>query len=229
MRTIDRRDPVADRDRSTLPAGVVFAGGSISDGQQALYPEEDFAIRHAVPKRRAEFRAGRTFARTALLQLGMAPMPILPGNDRAPVWPVGIAASITHDDTYCGVIAAKTADFASVGIDIDSTTPLDADLVRLVCGTAELEQRTALADRLAVDFAKLIFCAKESAYKAYFPLTRSVLDFPDVEIRISPGDGTFCATVRASAPVMPNLGRTLAGRFLTVGSHLITWVTVHTR
>jgi 4'-phosphopantetheinyl transferase EntD len=142
------------------------------------------------------------------------------------VWPAGIAASITHDDAYCGVIAARTADFAALGIDVDATTPLDHDLVRIVCSASELEHGAALAGQLPADFAKLVFCAKESTYKAYFSLTRTVLDFADVELRLSPRDGTFSATVRASAPAMPNIGRTLAGNFRTVESRLITWVTV---
>ncbi len=226
MQTSGRRDPVADRVRASLPPGVVFAGGDIRDAQEPLYAEEEHAIRRAVPKRRAEFRAGRTYARAALRALGIAPVPILAGSDRAPVWPAGIAASITHDDMYCGVIAAQCADFAAVGIDVDSTTPLDHDLVRIVCSASELEHGAALADQLCADFPKLVFCAKESTYKAYFSLTRTVLDFDDVELRISPHEGTFSASVRASAPAMPNIGRTLAGNFLTVESRLITWVTV---
>ena len=226
MHTSDRRDPVADRLRALLPPHVVFAGGDIRDGQEPLYPEEEYAIRHAVPKRRAEFRAGRTYARAALRALGVAPVPILAGSDRAPVWPAGIAASITHDDAYCGVIAARSADFAALGIDIDSTTPLDRDLVRTVCSASELEHGAALAGQLSADFPKLVFCVKESTYKAYFSLTRTMLDFYDVGIRIAPHDGTFTASVRASAPAMPNIGRTITGKYLTVESRLIAWVTL---
>lgn len=209
-----------------MPPGVVFAGGEIADGQQLLYPEEEAAVRHAVPKRRAEFRAGRTYARAALLELGVAPVPIPAGDDRAPVWPPRIAASITHDDTYCGVMAAYARDFAAVGIDIDSAAPLDADLVKYVCGAAELKHRAALGGQLAADFPKLIFCAKESAYKAYFSLTRTVLEFADVDVRVSPGNGAFSAAVRASAPAMPGFGREIAGSFLVLGGRLVTWVTV---
>jgi 4'-phosphopantetheinyl transferase EntD len=226
MRTHDKPDPVADAIRRSMPAGAVFAGGPIAGAQQQLYAQEESAIRYAVPKRRAEFQAGRTYARAALLALGIAPGPIAAGNDRAPVWPPGITASITHDDTYCGVIAATISDFAAVGIDIDSATPLDGALVRDVCSAAELEQRAAIEGQLGADVPKLIFCAKESAYKAYFSLTRVTLEFADVEIRLAPGRDTFTATVLATAPPMPTYGRTLEGRFLPVGGHLMTWVAV---
>ncbi|HEY6234087.1 MAG TPA: 4'-phosphopantetheinyl transferase superfamily protein [Candidatus Elarobacter sp.] len=226
MCTGDKPDPVADAIRRSMPAGAVFAGGPITGAQEPLYAQEEEAIRRAVPKRRAEFRAGRTYARAALLALGVAPVPILAGKDRAPVWPPGITASITHDDTYCGVIAATVSDFAAVGIDIDSATPLDADLVRVVCSATELEHRAALEEQLAIDVPKLIFCAKESTYKAYFSLTRVVLDFPDVEIRLAPAHGAFTATVLAPAPPLPTSGRAVEGRFLAAGGHLVTWAAV---
>jgi 4'-phosphopantetheinyl transferase EntD len=225
MHASGRHDPVAERVRASLPSGVVFTGGDIRDAQAPLYPDEELAIRHAVPKRRAEFRAGRTYARAALRALGVAPAAIPAGSDRAPVWPAAVAASITHDDTYCGVLAARSTDFAAVGIDVESAAPLDADLVRMVCGAAEIAHGAALAQG-GVDVPKLVFCAKESTYKAYYALTRTVIDFPDVDMRISPHDGTFSAHVNASAPAMPRFGRTIAGRFLTVGNRLITWVTV---
>ena len=215
--------------RASMPPGAVFAGGEIRDAQQPLFPEEDAAVRNAVPKRRAEFRAGRTYARAALRELGIAPAPIAAGADRAPVWPPGVAASITHDDTYCGAMAARVSDYAAVGIDIESSAPLDADLIRSICSATELEHGAALGDTLAVDFPKLIFCAKESAYKAYFSLTRTFLEFSDMEIRVSPHDGTFTGTVLAGAPPMETFGRTIGGRFLTIGDHLITWAAIPQR
>lgn len=217
---------IAERVRAAMPAGAVFAGGAIADAQQVLYPEEEPAIRNAVAKRRAEFRAGRTYARAALLELGVGPVPIVAGRDRAPVWPAEVAASITHDDTYCGVMAARSSDFAAVGIDIDSAAPLDADIVNYVCGANELAHRAELDGQLGADFAKLVFCAKESAYKAYFALTRFVLEFADVELRVSPAGGAFTATVLARAPAIPAFGRTIAGRFLVLGDRLVTWATI---
>ncbi len=209
-----------------MPPGVVFRGGEIAAAQSPLFPDEEPAVRNAVPKRRAEFQAGRTYARAALAELGIPAAPIIAGPDRAPVWPSTIAASITHDDTFCGVMAAKTSDFAAVGIDIESAAPLGDDLTGYVCSETEREHRAHLGDALAADFPKLVFCAKESAYKAYFTLTRVVLDFADVEIRISPHDGAFTATIRTSAPPMPAYGRAIAGRFLAAGDHLIAWATI---
>ena len=218
-----------DAIRSSMPPRAVFAGGAIRDAQQPLFPDEDVAVRNAVPKRRAEFRAGRTYARAALLELGVPPVPIVPGPDRAPVWPPGVTASITHDATYCGVMAARSTDYLAVGIDIEHAAPLDADLVRSICSFAEIEHGAALGDALSVDFPKLVFCAKESAYKAYFSLTRTFLEFSDMEIRVSPRDGTFTGTVLAGAPPIPAFGRAIGGRFLSIGDRLITWAAIPQR
>lgn len=217
---------IAARIASLMPPGVVFAGGAIGDGQQPLYPVEEAAIRKAVQKRRAEFRAGRTFARAALHELGVAAAPIPAGSDRVPVWPPGVTASITHDDTFCGVMAARTADFAAVGIDVDSADPLDADLIGAICGAAELEHGAVLRASLRVDFPKLIFCAKESTYKAYFSLTRTVLEFDEVDVRVSPDEAAFSATVRAPAPALPGNVRVITGNFAAIECHLVTWVAV---
>jgi hypothetical protein len=55
------------------------------------------------------------------------------------------------------------------------------------------------------------------------------LEFADMEIRVSPRDGTFTGTVLPAAPPMPELGRTISGRFLTIGDHLITWAAIPQR
>src|ERR1700738_3802934 len=125
-------------------------------------------------------------------------------------------------------MAARVSDFAAVGIDVESAAPLDADLVSYICSASELAHRAEL-DELGTDFGKLVFCAKESAYKAYYPLAHVVLEFADVDVRVSPEDGAFTATVLATAPEIPGFGRTLAGRFLALGDRLVTWATVPAR
>ena len=67
---------------------------------EGLLPEERGAVAKAVPKRVAQFTAGRVCARRALAQLGNTePVPILMGEDRAPQWPAGYVGSISHTDT----------------------------------------------------------------------------------------------------------------------------------
>ena len=100
----------------------------------ALLPGEQAAIIHAVDKRRREFMAGRTCARRAMVALGEQAAPIPQGKDRAPIWPQGVVGSITHTDTRCAVAVARVADgFCSLGLDIEPATPINPELLRIIC------------------------------------------------------------------------------------------------
>ena len=54
------------------------------------------AVERSVPRRRAEYLAGRRAAQAALLEHGVAACDIGTGGDRAPAWPEGYTGSITH-------------------------------------------------------------------------------------------------------------------------------------
>ena len=60
-----------------------------------LFPAEEAVIAAAVDMRR-EFATVRRCARAALSQLGVAPVPLLPGVRGAPGWSHGIVGSMTH-------------------------------------------------------------------------------------------------------------------------------------
>ncbi len=59
-----------------------------------------------------------------------------------------------------------------------------------------------------VSWDRLLFSAKESVYKAWFPLTGQWLGFPDARIAVQ-ADGTFFARLRVPWPAAA--GRPLAG------------------
>ena len=74
---------------------------------------------------------------------------------------------------------------------------------------------------------RLLFSAKESVYKAWFPLTARWLGFPDASISISPADGTFAARLLVSWP--PAAGLSLpgfTGRWLARDGLIVTAVIV---
>jgi 4'-phosphopantetheinyl transferase EntD len=59
-----------------------------------------------------------------------------------------------------------------------------------------------------------LFSAKESVYKAWFPLTQRLLDFPDVNVRFALERGAFDAELVCEAPrVEGALLRAFRGRF----------------
>ncbi|MET9523491.1 4'-phosphopantetheinyl transferase family protein [Streptomyces coeruleorubidus] len=171
-----------------------------------LYPEEAALVARAVAKRRREFAVVRSCARRAMEKLGVPPQPVLPGERGAPRWPAGLVGSMTHCDGYCAAALVRATDLASVGIDAEAHGPLPEGVLPAVALPAEAERlRRLAAQRPDVHWDRLLFSAKESVYKAWFPLTGKWLDFTEADIEISadPGEhlrGTFRATLLVPGP-----------------------------
>jgi 4'-phosphopantetheinyl transferase EntD len=60
-----------------------------------------------------------------------------------------------------------------------------------------------------VSWDRLLFCAKEAVYKAWFPLTGRWLGFEQAAVTVEPDAGTF--TARLLEPDVALDGRRLAG------------------
>lgn len=145
-----------------------------------LFPDEERAVERVALRRRREFETGRLCARLALAELGVAPCGIPIGTDGMPIWPAGAVGSITHDgDEACAAAAPDTA-YRSVGIDVAAVGSVSADLAALICANDDV---TRLADLPATaDHLGLLFSAKESIYKCFYPLNRVFLEFSDVVV-----------------------------------------------
>ncbi|GHD09564.1 4'-phosphopantetheinyl transferase [Streptomyces finlayi] len=161
-----------------------------ADDLAELFPEEEPVVASAVVKRRHEFAAVRSCARRAMEKLGHAPQPVLPGERGAPRWPDGLLGSMTHCDGYRAAALARTADLASLGIDAEPHGPLPDKILPAVSLPAERDRLAALAaGRPGVPWDRLLFSAKESVYKAWFPLTGTWLDFEEADIELRPDPG----------------------------------------
>ncbi|MFH9426324.1 4'-phosphopantetheinyl transferase [Streptomyces sp. NPDC017529] len=176
-----------------LPESVVAVEvyGDDEAGQTPLYPEEEAVVARAVDKRRREFATVRTCARRAMEKLGVPPQPVLPDQRGAPRWPKGLLGSMTHCDGYRAAALARATDLASVGIDAEPHGPLPAGVLHSVSLPAERARLALLAARHpTVHWDRLLFSAKESVYKAWFPLTGKWLDFEEADIEIRPDPET---------------------------------------
>ncbi|HEY4940171.1 MAG TPA: 4'-phosphopantetheinyl transferase superfamily protein [Rhizomicrobium sp.] len=200
-----------------------------SGDTHGLHPAEAKVVARAVAVRRAEFAAGRACAHAALDALGAPDIPLLPGPDRAPVWPEGFVGSICHTRGACAAVAASRGDTAGLGLDVEPPRVLARDLYPLICRPEERLHHVRLPTTGA-DWAMLTFCAKEAFYKAYRPLTGRFLDFHDVSVRFtlapSPNAGTFQAVLTDRG--LPLCGQTeaLTGRWRHEPDHLwaaFTW------
>jgi 4'-phosphopantetheinyl transferase EntD len=143
-------------------------------------PDEEPLIARSVAKRRNEFITVRHCARVALGQLGVAPAPILKGEQGEPCWPDGVAGSLTHCDGYRGAAVGLIGQVRSVGIDAEPHGVLPNGVLDAVSLPAERRELAAMPERLHWD--RILFCAKEATYKAWYPLTRRWLGFEDAHI-----------------------------------------------
>lgn len=207
-----------------FPEGIVSVVATEAMWAGELFPEEEAAIARAVPKRRREFTAGRLCARAALAQLGVSPAPLLSNPDRTPRWPQGIVGSISHCAGYCATVVARCERWAGVGVDAEAAEPLSPALAARICQGSELEKLAGYTAPSGTNWEKLIFSAKESTYKCYYPLARTFLGFHDVEIEFSPETGRFTAwLVRDAAPAAAG-ARCFDGRFACDGERVFTGV-----
>src|ERR687891_293388 len=164
--------------------------------ESTMFSEEAAAVASAGAERRREFGTVRWCARKALRQLGVSAVPILPNEDRAPRWPVGVVGSMTHCAGYRAAVVARSGELCGVGIDAEPHAALPTDVLELVLRDEERAGLVALAATGPdLHWDRIVFCAKEAVYKAWFPLTGSWLDFEDVSITVRL-DGTFGARLR---------------------------------
>jgi len=206
-----------------LPEGTVVAEGPIGEGggHDALLPEERPLLAGAVAARRREFVAGRRYARQALAALGLTGVAIPSGPGREPRWPPGVTGSITHCRGYCAAAVGWRRTVGSLGIDLELEESLGPDVERLVCSPAERRHAARLRPS-GVAWTTVVFSAKESLYKAWFPLTGRWLDFHQAEVEIDPGRGAFVVSLTAPARAALGAGGRVHGRFLLEGGYVAT-------
>jgi 4'-phosphopantetheinyl transferase EntD len=188
-----------------LPASVATAESCAVVPENELWPAERALIAGAAAVRRAEFATARVCARRALTALGGAVEPILRGPAREPVWPEGIVGSITHCSGFHAAAAASAGEFLAIGIDAEEDAPLPEGVLEEIALPGEWG-RVAGSE---VNLDRLLFSAKESLYKAWFPLTHEWLGFDEARVFVR-SDGTFVARVLVDGPLESVAGRWLA-------------------
>ncbi|MEU7581181.1 4'-phosphopantetheinyl transferase superfamily protein [Streptomyces sp. NPDC041068] len=184
-----------------VPVTVVETHEDPADA--VLFPEEEAVVANAVDKRRNEFTTVRHCARTALARIGVPPAPILPGHRGAPGWPAGVVGSMTHCAGYRAAVVARAGEVTSLGIDAEPAEALrDPDVLKLVADDSERADLASLAARHpGTPWDRLLFSAKESVYKTWFPLTGRWLGFEEARVELDPA-GTFTARLLVEGPMV---------------------------
>jgi 4'-phosphopantetheinyl transferase EntD len=200
-----------------LPPAVACEAMRQDDPRASLFSEEAALLEGATDARRREFATARGCARAALARLGIAAAPILRGARHEPLWPDGVVGSITHCRGYRAAAVASSKNIMAIGIDAEPAGPLPAGVERRVLGG---DERQWLASApVGVPWDRVIFSAKESVYKAWFPLTGRWLGFEDAVIAIDPERGSFQAALLVDCPARL---RRFDGRFLVEGGLVLT-------
>jgi 4'-phosphopantetheinyl transferase EntD len=211
-----------------LPTAVAAVEAFDDIPGEPPFPGEEHLIAEAVESRRREFITARRCARAALRSFGHPDAPILPGPRREPRWPAGMTGSITHCAGYRAAAVARAADVPLLGVDAEPNGPLPEGVAESVTVPGELE----MLDRLdrshpGAHWGRLLFSAKESVYKAWFPVTRRWLGFEEARLTIDPDAGTFAAKLLVDGARVdggPSLS-VLNGRFRVGRGLILTAVT----
>lgn len=144
----------------------------------------------SVVRRQEVFRSGRLAAYAALKKAGFSDpisevhrISVVGKNpDRSPCWPTGFVGSITHSDNWVLAVAARSSDYQSLGIDSEIMVAerLAKDLQPNIGTPSEWKLIDDAGMKLTSAFT-LLFSAKESFYKCWYPLKRKFMDHPDVQ------------------------------------------------
>lgn len=170
----------------------------------------------ASPKRQAEYVAGRFAAMVALKQAGYTGAGEVSINpDRSPLWPEGFVGSITHTPGY--VAAAVAGKDRVLALGMDSENPMTPEVASKVKSRIATENELQWIPGCGLSFEHaltLIFSAKESLYKALFPLVGRFFGFQDAQVtEVDFASGTLKLVLQRELSTEWREGRSFLCRF----------------
>jgi len=208
-----------------FPESVVYVEADDSLVGSPLHPAEAAQASRMGAARRAEFALGRACARRALSKLGIEGEPLLRGEGRDPVWPSGVIGSLTHTEGFCAAAVARRGELLALGLDAESA-PISPRAARRVLDDEERARIASLGAAPSCDFATLAFSAKESVFKALYPLCGRRLVFRDAAIGIDPAAESFRVQLRAGGEGALPPGARIEGRYALTPECVVTSIVV---
>ena len=180
---------------------VYVLTSAVDDSALAFMSEREAAsIVDAVPKRQREFATARALAREGLERFfGLHDFNLLNHTNRAPIWPQGIAGSLSHSSTRAWV-ALVDATHGTIGIDGENRDKLERSLWHLTMCDEEVAYLKTLKTSIQERRALVIFSAKEALYKTQFPWSQKYVDFMAVQIRLNEDGSLQCIFRKDIAP-----------------------------
>ncbi|MDM3869940.1 4'-phosphopantetheinyl transferase superfamily protein [Porticoccus sp. W117] len=179
-------------------------------------------VSKAVPKRQAEFLAGRYCAARALSALGSDNLNVQSGENRIPIWPQKTIGSISHTAGKAVAVAGWQRDYAGVGIDCE--TLVSDEVCERIYDTITTPEDSQLFDNGCWQkpwFFTLMFSAKESLFKALYPTVNKYFGFDKAQLLEVTEEG-FVIALRETLNSRWQKGQTFSGRYLSLDGYLVT-------
>jgi enterobactin synthetase component D len=187
-------------------------------------------LQDACLSRKRDFLTGRLCAHKALQNLSLhdlrqSELPIGPHGE--PQWEPGVVGSISHTlDTACAAVGSSRS-FVGIGVDLQSYLLFEQIKFAKQTVANKSEQHRDLLSLSEVSYFTLLFSAKESVYKAFFPRERRFMDFADVEITFEDFQrGTFDVNFRGDFSNLNSYSHKVKGYFDFTPSMVKTLVLV---
>lgn len=212
-------------ERILLP-GVIARESFCEVSAPVLFADERPAVSLAVDARRREFVTARECARDALETLGVGRVAIPKRRDGAPQWPEDVVGSITHCEGYRAAAVARRASFAAIGIDAEPAEDVPRGVLEQIASAQEASHLHELGRVFrSTPWARLLFSAKESLFKAFFPRVHRPLGFRDAAVSFEPGKRVFSARVLVRGDRrLRGFSHVVTGRWLAQDGLLVTTV-----
>lgn len=141
------------------------------------------SLARAVPKRKAEYLAGRYLSQQALKRMGFGHTQVKSGRFREPLWPEGAVGSISHCKNFAVCAIALSQHYNGIGIDVEevvsSKTRNAIESQVISAKEAAIMAEWPLEPGVAFT---LVFSLKEAFFKAAFPLVQRYFDFEAITI-----------------------------------------------
>lgn len=176
---------------------------------------------HYGQKRKMEYLAGRYCAQKALEYLGVNNFNISRQEDNSPLWPQGVVGSISHTKQLA--VAAVSKKLKGIGIDAEAliSTERFKNISKMIISS----QEKILVKKDCNLYPTLAFSAKESLYKAIYPLCKEYFGFLDASLVDIQADRFKLLLHSENDQVAPFNGEYM-GFYKIIDDTLISWITI---
>ena len=189
QRSLDDLPSIVFGEIPKVDAALVI--GRIGEHQGQLFDsEQGVEFDGFSPQRKSEYSSGRRVAHEALKLLAGAAAAVT-RNGRLPEWPAGYRGTISHSREIAIAMVASTSDCHGIGLDVVKKNAVSAKVGTRIMLAEEMLPPRGFSE---TDWRAIVFCAKESVYKAVYPEIGEFLEFRDVEIKMDESDRSFTAS-----------------------------------